>query len=202
MGTELLSVSTFLESILLVMYDDFQSYPRGSSRLETHHIVGFNCSHRVPTNEFREAVGCLELLIQRQVQPWGILVSELDCLQHLVNSIPLQSFELTMRTDNGNFLRQLYGATFFTYEETPLTRSMPLWRRSGAGWWPQLSRGHSGLALGSRLHSPLLLRLAQREWDETNKLHTEGIQSLGSPMTPLVGSASRCTAQAFLQAGA
>ena len=129
MGTELLSVSTFLESILLVMYDDFQSYPRGSSRLETHHIVGFNCSHRVPTNEFREAVGCLELLIQRQVQPWGILVSELDCLQHLVNSIPLQSFELTMRTDNGNFLRQLYGATFFTYEETPLTRSMPLWRR-------------------------------------------------------------------------
>ena len=73
-------------------------------------------THRVPTNEFREAVGCLELLIQRQVQPRGILVSELDCLQYLVSSIPLQSFELTMRTDNGNFLRQLCGATFLTDE--------------------------------------------------------------------------------------
>ena len=46
----------------------------------------------------------------------GIFVGELDCLQHLVNSILLQSFELPMRTDNDNFLRQLYGATFFTYE--------------------------------------------------------------------------------------
>ena len=67
-------------------------------------------------HEFRETVGCLELLIQRQVQPRGILVSELYCLQYLVNSITLQSFELTMRTDNGHFLRQLYGATFFTNE--------------------------------------------------------------------------------------
>ena len=63
-----------------------------------------------------------------------------------VNSIPWQSFELPMRTDNGNFLRQLYGATFFTYEarcnlasptcrkprqegRDPLTRSTPMWRR-------------------------------------------------------------------------
>ena len=84
--------------------------------METHHGVRFNYSHRVPTNEFREAVGCLELLIQRQVQPRGILVSELDCLQYLVNGIPLQSFELTMRTYDGNSLRQLYGATFLTDE--------------------------------------------------------------------------------------
>ena len=39
-----------------------------------------------------------------------------DCLQYLVNGIPLQSFELTMRTYDGNFLRQLYGATFLTDE--------------------------------------------------------------------------------------
>ena len=48
----------------------------------------------------------------------------------------------------------------------------------------------------------MLLRLARRELDETNTWHTEGIQSLGLPGTPLVESASRCTAQAFLQAGA
>ena len=47
--------------------------------------------------------------------------------------------------------------------------------------------GPLGARSRSRLHSPWLLRLAQRELDETNKLHTEGIQSLGSPMTPLVG---------------
>ena len=35
--------------------------------------------------------------------------------------------------------------------------------------------------------------------DKTNTWHTEGIQSLGSPGTPLVESASKCTAQAFLQ---
>ena len=85
----------------------------------------------VYSNEFRETIGCLELLIQRQVQSRGIFVGELDCLQHLVNSILLQSFELPMRTDNGNFLRQLYGATFFTYEarcRDPADKIDPLWR--------------------------------------------------------------------------
>ena len=38
----------------------------------------------------------------------------------------------------------------------------------------------------SRMHSPWLLRSAPRELNETNILHTEGIQSPG-PMTPLVG---------------
>ena len=86
--------------------------------------------------------------------------------------------------------------------ETPLTSSMPLWRREWGRLVTTTFTEPLGLVLGSRLHSPWLLRLAQRELDETNKLHTEGIQSLGSPMTPLVGSASRCTARAFLQAGA
>ena len=97
-------------------YDDFQIDSCGSSGLQSHHGVGFHCAHCVPTDEFRKTIGCLEFLIQRQVQSRGILVGELDCLQHLVNRIPLQPFELSMRTDNGNFLRELYGATFFPYE--------------------------------------------------------------------------------------
>ena len=118
----------------------------GSSGLQTHHGVGFYCAHCIPTDEFRKTIGCLEFLIQRQAQSRGILVGELDCLQHLVNRIPLQSFELSMGTNNGNFLRELYGATFFPMKhgaillaqlagnharraETPLTRSTPLWRR-------------------------------------------------------------------------
>ena len=97
----------------------------------------------------------------------GILVSELDCLQYLVNSIPLQSFAIV-----ASGMGRLVTTTF----------TGPLWAYS-------------------RFTSALLwlLRLAQRELEETNKLHREGIQYLGSRMTPLVGSASRCTARAFLQ---
>ena len=80
--------------------------------------------------------------------------------------------------------------------ETPLTRSTPLWRREWGRLVTTTFTGPLGARSRSRLHSPWLLRLAQRELDETNTWHTEGIQSLGSPGTPLVESASKYTAQA------
>ena len=68
--------------------------------------------------------------------PGAFLSVNFDCLQHLVNCIPLQFFELSMRTNNGNFLRELYGkyearlaGPLARKAETPLTRSTPLWRR-------------------------------------------------------------------------
>ena len=63
--------------------------------------------------------------------------------------------------------------------ETPLTSSMPLWRRE---WGRLVTTTFTG-PLGARSRFT-----SARELDETNKLHTEGIQSLGSPMTPLVFS--------------
>ena len=78
---------------------------------------------------------------------------------------------------------------------------MSLYKRLSDSLCSCKDRAFSGTS--AKLEEKNLLRLAQRELGETNKLHTEGISvSGGSPMTPLIGSTSRCTAQAFLQAGA
>ena len=61
--------------------------------------------------------------------------------------------------------------------------------------------GHWGHVLGSHLHSPWLLRLARREIGRNHNVAYRGIQSLGLPGTPLVESASRCTAQLFCKPG-
>ena len=51
----------------------FQIDSRRSSGLQAHHDVGFHCTHCVPAYEFGEAIGCLEILIQLQVQSGAFL---------------------------------------------------------------------------------------------------------------------------------
>ena len=83
--------------------------------------------------------------------------------------------------------------------ETPLTRSTPLWRRE---WGRLVTTTFTGpLEARSRFTSALSVAapISSERIGQTNTWHTEGIQSLGSPGTPLVESASKCTAQAFLQ---
>ena len=79
-------------------YNYFQVDSRGSSGLQAHHDVGFYYTHCVPAYEFRKAIGCLEFLVQRQTQSRGVFVSELDCLQYLVNRVSLQPFKNSMGT--------------------------------------------------------------------------------------------------------
>ena len=99
----------------------FQVDPRRSSGLQAHHDVGFHCTHCVPADEFRKAIGCLEFLIQSQTQSRGVFVGELDCPQYLVNRVPLQPFKNTLGTSKGNLLRGLYGASFFFPRVWPMS---------------------------------------------------------------------------------
>ena len=86
--------------------------------------------------------------------------------------------------------------------ETPLTRSTPLWRRecgrlvttTFTGPLGARSRFTSALSMAAPISSE---RIGRNQYVAYRRHSVSGL-----PGTPLVESVSRCTAQAFLQAGA
>ena len=81
-------------------------------------------------NSTANLMGTELLSVSASLKSILLVMEQLDCLQHLIHSIPLQSFKLPMRTDNGNFLRQLSGATFLT-GETRRNFTRPTCRKPG-----------------------------------------------------------------------
>ena len=97
-------------------YDDVERDPGGACWLKAEHNIGLDSTHLISTDEFREAIGSLEVFIQFQVETRYIFIDKLDCLKHLVASVSLQPFIGAIGTHDVHFLWPLSRASHVSNE--------------------------------------------------------------------------------------